>query len=361
MDAAAAPRELSQQTLTALAAELKQIARRLGFQQLGIADTRLGTDADHLARWLAAGRHGDMSYMSRLVEARTDPARLMPGTLRVISVRMDYWPVRAADATRLLETPARAYVARYALGRDYHKVLRQRLKRLAGELVTRIGPFGYRVCVDSAPLLEKALARNAGLGWIGKHTNVLNKQAGSWFVLGELLTDLPLPLDVPASNHCGSCRACLDVCPTQAIVAPYELDARRCISYLTIELKGPIPVEFRRAIGNRIFGCDDCQLVCPWNKFAQPTGEQDFSVRHGLDDAGLIELFGWSEANWSDRTAGSAIRRPGYAGWLRNLAIALGNAPAGPEVVAALRARRETADSMVREHVEWALHQHQAH
>jgi epoxyqueuosine reductase len=278
----------------------------------------------------------------------------VPGTVRIISARMSYWPGKARDAREALADQTSGYVARYALGRDYHKVLRGRLRKLADAVAARIGTFGYRVFVDSAPVLEKALARDAGLGWIGKHTNLLDRD-GSWFLLGELYTDLPLPPDAPVMEHCGSCRACLDVCPTGAIVAPYELDARRCISYLTIELRGSIPEALRPAIGNRIFGCDDCQLVCPWNKFARATEIGDFAVRHDLDSAGLVELFAWSESEWEMRTAGSALRRAGYEGWLRNVAVALGNAPANARVVAALEARAADASSIVREHVQWAL------
>jgi epoxyqueuosine reductase len=267
---------------------------------------------------------------------------------------MSYWPGAARDAREALADPTTGYVARYALGRDYHKVLRARLQSLADAVTERVGTFGYRVFVDSAPVLEKALARDAGLGWIGKHTNLLDRD-GSWFLLGELYTDLPLPPDAPVTEHCGTCRACLDVCPTQAIVAPYELDARRCISYLTIELRGSIPEPLRPAIGNRIFGCDDCQLFCPWNKFARPTGVGDFAVRHGLDSAGLIELFEWTEREWQERTAGSALRRAGYDGWLRNVAVALGNAPPDERVVAALAARADDPSPVVREHVCWAL------
>jgi epoxyqueuosine reductase len=267
---------------------------------------------------------------------------------------MSYWPAAARDARSALEDPTTGYVARYALGRDYHKVLRRRLQRLADAISDRVGEFGYRVFVDSAPVLEKALAREAGLGWIGKHTNVLDRD-GSWFLLGELYTDLPLPPDAPVAEHCGSCRACIDVCPTQAIVGPYELDARRCISYLTIELRGSIPEALRPAIGNRIFGCDDCQLFCPWNKFARATEVGDFAVRHGLDSAALTELFAWSEAEWEARTEGSALRRAGYEGWLRNIAVALGNAPASDRIVAALAARADDPSPVVREHVRWAL------
>jgi len=248
-------------------------------------------------------------------------------------------------------------VSRYALGRDYHKLIRNRLQKLAGRIEEAAGPFGYRVFTDSAPVLEKPLARNAGLGWVGKHTNIINKDAGSWFFLGEIYTDLPLAADKPVAEHCGSCTACIDVCPTQAIVAPFELDARRCISYLTIELQGAIPVEFRKAMGNRIYGCDDCQLFCPWNKYSQPTGEQDFAPRHGLDDAQLVDLFGWSEQQFLRRTEGSAIRRIGHQRWLRNIAVALGNAPNTPEIVAALNSRANHPSEVVREHVHWALEQ----
>ena len=286
---------------------------------------------------------------------RSRPQELVPGTLRVVSVRMDYLPAQARPGFDVLAEPQRAYVARYALGRDYHKLMRTRLQKLANRIAERVGPFGYRAFVDSAPVLERALARDAGLGWIGKHTCLINRDAGSWFFLGELYTDLPLPLDTPASAHCGTCRRCLDICPTQAIVAPYEVDARRCIAYLTIELRGPIPLELRRAMGNRVFGCDDCQLVCPWNKFATPTVEADFSPRHDLDDATLIELFEWDEAEFLRRTEGSPIRRTGHVGWLRNIAVALGNAPYSAATVAALEQRRHHPAEIVREHVAWAL------
>jgi epoxyqueuosine reductase len=296
-----------------------------------------------------------MAYMSRHGRKRSRPALLVPGTLRVISVRMDYLPEDQDAARELLDHPRKAYVSRYALGRDYHKLLRGRLRRLARAIQTEIGPFEHRVFVDSAPVLEKPLAQKAGLGWIGKHTNLLNRRAGSWFFLGELYTDLELPVDQPEPSHCGSCRACLDVCPTGAIVAPYRLDARRCISYLTIELKGRIPLEFRSLIGNRIYGCDDCQLVCPWNKFAVRTTEADFAPRHGLDSIDLTELFRWDEETWDRKTEGSAIRRIGYEQWLRNVAVALGNAERSDEIAAALEARRNHPSRIVREHVEWAL------
>jgi epoxyqueuosine reductase len=346
--------DLSAQQLERLAAEIKQLGRDLGFSKLGVAAAKLGADEARLQRWLALGRHGTMSYMERHGLKRSRPADLVPGTVTIVCARMSYWPAAARDARRALEDPATGYVARYALGRDYHKVLRRQLQRLADAIIDRVGEFGYRVFVDSAPVLEKALAREAGLGWIGKHTNVLDRD-GSWFLLGELYTDLPLPPDVPVAEHCGSCRACIDVCPTQAIVGPYELDARKCISYLTIELRGSIPEALRPAIGNRIFGCDDCQLFCPWNKFARATEVGDFAVRHGLDSAALTELFAWSEAEWDARTEGSALRRAGYEGWLRNVAVALGNAPASDRIVAALAARADDPSPVVREHVRWAL------
>ena len=349
--------KLTAAQLDELAAGIKKLGRDLGFSKLGIADTALADDEALLERWLAAGRHGDMAYMERHGTKRSRPGQLVPGTVRVISARMDYWRADSRDARGVLADSHRGYVARYALGRDYHKVLRSRLQRLADAVAERIGDFGYRVFVDSAPVLEKALARNAGLGWIGKHTNLLDRD-GSWFLLGEVYTDLPLPPDAPVTEHCGSCRACLDVCPTGAIVAPYELDARRCISYLTIELRGSIPEPLRAPIGNRIFGCDDCQLFCPWNKFAHASEVADFAPRHALDSSSLVELFGWSETEWQTRTAGSAIRRAGYEGWLRNVAVALGNAPADPNIVAALTARSDDPSPIVREHVAWALHQH---
>ena len=346
--------------LAELADAIKRQGRALGFQQVGVTGVDLGKAESRFRSWLARGFHGEMDYLSRHGSKRTRPAELVPGTVRVVSARMDYWPERSADAEDLLENSTHAYVSRYALGRDYHKVLRARLKRLAEFIRVRAGSAGYRVFVDSAPVLEKPLAQNAGLGWIGKHTNLLNTNAGSWFFLGELFTDLPLPVDEPAGDHCGSCRACIDICPTGAIVAPYVLDARRCISYLTIELRGSIPEEFRHAIGNRVFGCDDCQLVCPWNKFAVPGREADFAVRHGLDAALLVDLFRWSAADWDAGTRGSALRRAGYAGWLRNLAVALGNAETSPEVIAALGERIDHPSEMVREHVHWALEQHRS-
>ena len=341
----------------ALAAHIKRWGAELGFQQIGIAAIDLSRDEAHLLNWLAAERHGEMRYMQRHGTRRSRPAELQHGTVRVISARMDYDPPRARDAWEVLGDASLGYVSRYALGRDYHKLLRTRLQKLADRIAAEIGPFGYRAFVDSAPVLEKALARNAGLGWIGKHTNLINKDAGSWFFLGELYVDLPLPTDTPTAEHCGTCTKCIQICPTQAIVAPNELDARRCISYLTIELRESIPLEFREAIGNRIYGCDDCQLICPWNKFARKSAEPGFIARHGLDATALVELFAWSEEDFHKYTEGSAIRRIGYECWLRNVAIALGNAPHCAEVVAALRARAAHASELVHEHVQWALAQ----
>ncbi len=345
---------------TRLTVDLQHWAHELGFQQLGVAGLELADDETHLLNWLDAGRHGEMDYMARHGRKRSRPDELLPGTLRVISVRMDYLPESARDGWDVLEDPQSAYIARYALGRDYHKLLRSRLQKLADRIEESVGPFGYRAFVDSAPVLERALARDAGLGWIGKHTCLINRNAGSWFFLGELYTDLPLPLDTPASEHCGSCRRCIDICPTQAIVAPYQVDARRCISYLTIELRGSIPLEFRRPIGNRIFGCDDCQLICPWNKFAKSTPESDFTPRHALDDRSLIDLFAWSEGEFLKRTEGSPIRRTGYIGWLRNIAVALGNAPFSAAIIEALQGRAAHPSELVREHVQWALQEHAA-
>lgn len=345
---------------TALVSDLRRWGAELGFQQIGIAGVELGEDEAYLLDWLNAGHHGEMDYMQRHGTRRSRPHELQPGTLRVISARMDYAPHDLDRAWGTLEDGERAYVSRYALGRDYHKLLRARLQKLADRIADAAGPFGHRVFVDSAPVLEKALARNAGLGWIGKHTLLLNRDAGSWFFLGEIFTDLPLPTDAAPSAHCGTCTRCIDVCPTRAIVAPYQLDARRCISYLTIELRGAIPEDLRPLIGNRIFGCDDCQLVCPWNKFARPTGEADFTARHGLGDALLVDLFAWSETQFLSRTEGMAIRRTGYEGWLRNIAVALGNAPTSDTVIAALHARENDASALVREHVAWALARHRA-
>ncbi|MCY1283853.1 Epoxyqueuosine reductase [compost metagenome] len=345
--------------LAALAQSIKDWGRELGFQQVGIAGLDLATHEAHLQRWLAAGYQGEMDYMAAHGTKRSRPQELVPGTLRVVSLRMDYLPGDTEMAQRLGE-PEKAYVSRYALGRDYHKLVRKRIQQLAERIQQAAGPFGYRAFVDSAPVLEKAIAEQAGLGWIGKNTLVLNRQAGSFFFLGELFVDLPLPVDAPhASEHCGRCTACLEICPTAAFVAPYVLDARRCISYLTIELKGSIPVELRALIGNRVFGCDDCQIVCPWNRFARPTGQGDFQPRHGLDNAALAELFRWSEEEFLSRTEGSPLRRAGYERWLRNLAVGLGNAPSSIPVLEALEARRDDPSPLVREHVAWALERHQ--
>jgi len=334
---------------------IKQWGKDLGFQQIGIADTNLAEAEGHLLAWLQNGFHGEMDYMRRHGSKRSRPEELVPGTVRVISARLDYLPEDREAMREHLETPLDAYISRYALGRDYHKLMRGRLQKLAERIATAIGPFGYRVFSDSAPVLEKALAAKAGLGWIGKHSNLINRQAGSWFFLGEIYTDLALPVDRPVKDNCGTCTACLDVCPTAAIVAPYRVDARRCVSYLTIELHGAIPEEFRAALGNRIYGCDDCQIICPWNRFARLTEEADFLPRFGLATAQLIELFGWDEETFLRRTEGSAIRRIGHERWLRNLAVALGNAPPGPEVLDALRGRESHPSPLVREHVQWAL------
>jgi epoxyqueuosine reductase len=348
----------STQDMAALKAEILHWGAELGFQQLGVCDIDLSEAEQRLGEWLRAKFHGNMDYMHRHGTKRSRPDELVAGTIRVISVRMDYLTQTQQSAIELLDHDSRSYISRYALGRDYHKVLRGRLRALARQIEARIGQFGYRVFVDSAPVLEKPLAEKAGLGWVGKHTNVINRNAGSWFFLGELYTDLPLEIDAEEISHCGTCRACIDVCPTDAIVAPYKLDARKCISYLTIENKASIPLEYRKAIGNRVYGCDDCQLFCPWNKFAEPTAEGDFAPRHNLDTIDLTELFGWDEATWLSKTEGSAIRRVGYECWLRNLAVGLGNAATTPDVVDALNTRRNSDSELIAEHVAWALEQH---
>jgi epoxyqueuosine reductase len=342
----------------ALLADIKRWGAELGFSRIGIAQIDLAADEAHFLDWLDAGFNGEMHYMSKHGGKRTRPAELIPGTVSCISARMDYWPADALDARAALGDARIAYVSRYALGRDYHRLMRNRLQRLCDRIGAQVGAFGHRAFVDSAPVLEKALARNAGLGWIGKHTNLIDAQAGSYFFLGEIYVSLSLPPDEASGAHCGSCSACLPACPTGAIVAPYRLDARRCISYLTIELAGSIPLELRRAIGNRIYGCDDCQLVCPWNKFARPAAEKGFAVRHGLDGAELVAVFSWSEEEFLEKTRGSAIRRIGYERWLRNVAVALGNAPSTESVTRALRMREHDASPLVREHVRWALDQH---
>ena len=339
----------------ALAERIRKWGRELGFQAVGIADADLSAAEPRLLNWLAQGRHGEMEYMARHGALRARPAELKPGTRRVISCRMAYANGNEAAS----ESSEKAYIARYARGRDYHKVLRTRLQRLCERISRETGEFGYRVFTDSAPVMEVELGVRAGIAWRGKHTLALDR-SGSWFFLGEVYTDLPLPPDAPIEEHCGSCRRCIDVCPTQAILGPYELDARRCISYLTIEHQSAIPEELRPLIGNRVYGCDDCQLVCPWNGFAQSSNEPDFQVRNGLDRATLVELFGWSEAEFDERLRGSPIRRIGYERWLRNLAVGLGNAPRTPAVVAALRARADHPSALVREHVQWALSRHEA-
>jgi len=340
----------------ALARQIKAWGRELGFQAVGIADADTSGAEPRLLEWLSRGWHGEMEYMARHAGLRADPAALKPGTLRVISCRMDY----LRDRPQGIDTPAdRAYIARYARGRDYHKVLRARLQALCGRIEARAGAFGFRVFTDSAPVMEVELASNAGLGWRGKHTLLLDRDAGSWFFLGEIYCDLPLPADAPLAGHCGTCERCIEVCPTQAIRAPYQLDARRCISYLTIEHKSAIPEELRPLIGNRVYGCDDCQLVCPWNGFARLSDEEDFNVRNGLDGATLAELFAWTEAEFEERLRGSPIRRIGYERWLRNLGVGLGNAPATAEITGALRARENHPSELVREHIRWALARHE--
>lgn len=338
-----------------LAAQIKQWGRELGFAAIGITDADLSAAEEGLHAWLDKGFHGEMDYMAAHGTKRSRPAELVPGTLRIISARLDYFPPDAADPDTILATPDAAYVSRYALGRDYHKVLRQRLQTLAERIGAAAGEHHFRVFSDSAPVMEVELATRAGLGWRGKHTLLLNRRHGSWFFLGEIYSDLPLPVDAPEAAHCGTCHACLDACPTQAIVAPYSVDARRCISYLTIELKGSIPLDLRPLIGNRIYGCDDCQLVCPWNRFAGTATVPDFAVRNGLDSARLVDLFVWSETDFNDRLAGSPIRRIGHERWLRNIAVALGNAPPAPAIEATLGARLDHPSAIVREHVAWAL------
>jgi len=340
----------------ALAGQIKHWGRGLGFDHVGISDLDLSRASAKYQQWLAAGFHGEMDYMARNCDKRSAPQELVHGTLSIISVRMNYLP-EGSDPNAILKSPELGYVSRYALGRDYHKTLRNRLQKLAERIEQEIGPFGYRVFVDSAPVMEKPIAQKAGLGWIGKHTNVLCREAGSWFFLGEIYVSLNLPPDKPVSDHCGRCQACIDICPTQAIVAPYQLDARLCISYLTIELRGSIPEALRPKIGNRIYGCDDCQHVCPWNRFAQLSAEPDFAPRHQLDAPKLVELFSWSEEEFLKKTEGSPIRRIGYDCWLRNIAVALGNAPKTPEIIRALQARLDHPLELVREHVRWALEQ----
>lgn len=354
----------SQFNLADLRQWLDEQSKQLGFDSLRVTDTELGEATEHLKEWLAQGRHGQMDYMERHAQLRSDPNLLVPGTVRVICVTMNYLSPQInfdAEWERLGQT-TQAVVSIYARGRDYHKVMRNRLQDLAKCIENKIGKFGYRVFTDSAPLMEVELAKKAGLGWRGKHTLLLNRESGSTFFLGEILVDIPLPIDGEQESHCGTCQACIEVCPTQAITAPYQLDARRCISYLTIENPGAIPVEFRSAMGNRIYGCDDCQLICPWNKFAQRSELPDFAQRHGLGNASLLELWSWTETDFEKRHEGSAIRRIGYSRWRRNLAVALGNALAsGVEqdaIRSALSAALDNADPLVAEHIQWALGQH---
>ncbi len=358
--------EISNQEMASLALQIKQWGQELGFQQVGITDTDLSDAEVHLENWLANNFHGEMDYMQRHGHKRSRPALLHEGTVRVISVRMDYQSESTAAMHQSLADPTSAYISRYALGRDYHKMMRNRLQKLADKIHAKVSSFpqklqfnlGMRAFVDSAPVLEKAFAEKAGLGWIGKHSNLINRKAGSWFFLGEIFIDLPLPVDSPTTAHCGACTACLDVCPTQAIVAPYQVDARRCVSYLTIELHGSIPEEFRPLIGNRIYGCDDCQIICPWNRFAKMTAEADFNPRQQLNTQQLLDVFAWSEETFLAKTEGSAIRRIGHDRWLRNIAVALGNAPASPRIIEALKSALTHHSEMVREHVQWALDQH---
>ncbi|HIF54212.1 MAG: tRNA epoxyqueuosine(34) reductase QueG [Methylococcales bacterium] len=340
-----------------LALKIKKWGEALGFQQVGISNTDLSSAEQHLQHWVDKGYHGKMDYMVKHGLKRSRPDLLEAGTVSIISVRMDYLPEKSEKMFANLDDPIRAFISRYALGRDYHKVLRNRLQKLANKIEEEIGSFGYRAFVDSAPVLEKAIAEKAGLGWIGKHSNLINRKAGSWFFLGEIYTDIALPTDSQSSAHCGQCKACIDICPTQAIVAPYQVDARRCISYLTIELKGSIPEHFRSSIGNRIYGCDDCQLICPWNRFAKLTVEDDYNPRHNLNKSQLTELFSWSEPEFLKQMEGSAIRRIGHVSWLRNIAVALGNTPRSEQTIQALLAKQSHPSEIVKEHVNWALKQ----
>ncbi|MBE9515578.1 MAG: tRNA epoxyqueuosine(34) reductase QueG [Proteobacteria bacterium] len=341
-----------------LKADIQAHALTLGFAQMAVSSVDLGETGEQHERWLSKQFHGEMDYMQQHGSKRYQPAELVPGSQSIISVRMNYWP-QASDAAILLEQSDRAYISRYALGRDYHKPVRKRLQKLATYIEQLIGPYGYRVFSDSAPVMEKPIAAQAGLGWVGKHSNLINREEGSWFFLGEIYTDLPLPTDTPRANHCGTCSQCIDICPTQAIIEPYVVDARRCISYLTIELKGSIPEEFRAHIGNRIYGCDDCQLVCPWNRFAVNTTKPDFAPRHGLDDISLLTVFAWTEDEFLSYTEGSAIRRIGYVQWLRNIAIALGNADYSSDILNALQQRQDDPDPLILEHCRWAISQQQ--
>jgi epoxyqueuosine reductase len=341
-----------------LSNQIKQWGIELGFQQVGITDTQLDIAEKRLEYWLAKGFHADMDYMHKHGLKRSRPALLHPETISIISVRMNYLSEAQEQSETNLNNPVSAFISRYALGRDYHKILRKRLQKLAEKIEQKIGAFGYRAFVDSAPVLEKAIAEKAGLGWIGKHSNLINKKAGSWFFLGEIYTSLPLQIDIQSHNHCGQCSACIDICPTKAIVAPYQLDAKRCISYLTIEHKGVIPIEFRPLMGNRIYGCDDCQLICPWNKFAKLSNEADFNPRHNLNSQHLLNLFAWTEPEFLHKTEGSAIRRIGYLQWQRNIAIALGNAPNSKNIFQNLEEKKGISTALVAEHIIWAMEHH---
>lgn len=345
-------------SLDETARKLKAFGKHIGFQQIGITNVDLTVAESHLLDWLGRDFHGEMHYMKHHGLKRSQPAKLRPGTIRIISGRMDYLPGQAQNSQAILSDDKLAYVARYALGRDYHKVLRRRLLKLAGFLADLVGPYSYRVFTDSAPVMEKALAEKSGLGWIGKHTNLIAQQCGSWFFLGEIYTDLPLPIDTPSTNHCGTCQTCIDICPTDAIIAPYQLDARRCISYLTIELRGNIPIALRPLVGNRIFGCDDCQLICPWNRFARLSTEKDFLPRQHLDAEKLVTLFLWSKQAFLKNTEGSPIRRIGYDAWLRNIAVALGNQTKNETVLNVLYTKLDNTPPMVREHIQWAIMRH---
>jgi len=346
---------IKQQNNIELADKIKHWGIELGFQQVGITDTNLQTAEKHLHNWVDKGFHADMDYMHKHGLKRSRPALLIEETISIISVRMDYLPETSEKINQALDNPITAFISRYALGRDYHKIMRNKLQKLASMIEAEHGQFGYRAFVDSAPVLEKAIAEKAGLGWVGKHSNIINRKAGSWFFLGEIYTNIPFPTDSPVSDHCGKCVACLDICPTQAIVAPYQVDARRCISYLTIELHGSIPKQYRTAIGNRIYGCDDCQLICPWNKFARISTEKDYNPRHNLNNTQLTELFNWTEEEFLKKMEGSAIRRIGYIRWLRNIAVALGNSQPTDETINALLQKQHHDSEIVREHVEWAL------
>ena len=346
---------MSKQQKTVSLKQLKSWGQALGFTDLGVTHTNLSAAEAHLFSWLKAGMHGDMHYMAAHKDKRSRPDNLLPGTVSIISVRMDYLRKSAQPTAQHLQQSNRAYIARYALGRDYHRLMRKKLQKLAEQIATVTGPFVYRAFTDSAPVMEKAIAANAGLGWIGKNTLLLNRHAGSWFFLGELYTGLQLPVGQPSSNHCGSCSRCMEVCPTGAIIAPYRLDARLCIAYLTIESHGPIPLQLRPLIGNRVFGCDDCQLYCPWNRFPHYTEEDAFKVRHGLDQAELLELFTWDEKTFNKNSEGTVLRRLGYERWLRNLAVGLGNASSQADIIEALRAKQNHPSALVREHVRWAL------